>query len=357
MDFNPFYIPLLDIPKITPKKVTSLLNHFRDPEKVFRAKEKELRQIAGLDEETISQIRRFNLKTSEEKIRKAEKLKLKILSFLDEGYPKALLSIKYFPPILFVQGEIKEEDEKALAIVGTRNPSPTGQEVAEKFASELAESGLTIISGLARGIDTAAHLGALKGKGRTIAVLGCGIDISYPPENENLRERIVEQGAVISEYNIQTLPERFNFPRRNRIISGLALGVLAIEAPEKSGVLITAWWAGEQGKPLFVTPGPITSKRCEGTNRLLKEGATLVTSVSDILENLGMKRGEKRELKVPLSPEEEAIVGLISEAPLYIDEIVERLERPVQEILTQLFSLEIKGVVRQLPGNRYIKIF
>jgi|UniRef100_A0A7C3UU68 DNA processing protein len=357
MEINPFFIALLDLPKITPRKVKNLLTHFRDPEKIFKAKREELATIDGIDEETISNILRFKIKDCQEKIKRAQELKVKIISFLDEEYPQGLLNIKFFPPVLFLQGEIKKEDEKSIAIVGTRNPSVYGRDVAERFSFELAENGLTIISGLARGIDTLAHQGALAAGGRTIAVLGCGIDIPYPVENKNLREKIVERGAIISEFNLGTPPDRFNFPRRNRIISGLALAVLAVEAPEKSGVLITAWWASEQGKEVFAIPGPITSKRSEGTNRLIKDGATMVTSPAEILENLKIIPSKKEGRKLELSAEEEKVLALISEAPLYVDEIVERLEKPVSEVLIQLFHLEIMGIVKQLPGNRYIRAY
>ncbi|MEO0102098.1 MAG: DNA-processing protein DprA [candidate division WOR-3 bacterium] len=355
-DFNPFYIYLLDVPKITPRKIKNLLNHFHDPEKIFKAKREELLTIEGMDEETVSNIKKFDFTSCQEKIKKASQLKVKIISFLDKDYPKPLKEIKFFPPILFIQGEIKKEDERSISIVGTRNPSPYGREIGERFAFELAKNGLTIISGLARGIDTIAHKNALAADSRTIAVLGCGIDISYPPENQNLREQIKENGAVISEFNISTPPDRFNFPRRNRLISGLALGILTVEAPEKSGVLITAWWAAEQGKPVFVIPGLITFPKCAGTNRLLKEGAIPITSVEDILENLKITPKKKEVQAIELSEEEKKLIALIAEAPLYVDEIVEKLEKPVQEILTQLFTLEIRGIVKQLPGNRYIKI-
>ncbi|MEO0117262.1 MAG: DNA-processing protein DprA [candidate division WOR-3 bacterium] len=353
--FNPFHIALLDVPKITPRKIKNLLTHFRDPEKIFKAKKEELLTIEGMDEEIAEQIIKFPIKNCREKIKKATELKVKIVSFLDKDYPQNLLNIKFYPPILFIQGEIRKEDEKSIAIVGTRNPSEYGRQVTEKFTFELAKNGLTIISGLARGIDTLAHRTALTA-GRTLAVLGCGIDIPYPPENQNLRERIVERGAIITEFNIATPPDRFNFPRRNRIISGLALAVLAVEAPARSGVLITAWWAAEQGKTVFVPPGPITSPKSAGTNNLLKEGATPVTSVQDILESLKILPREREKEELELSEEEKKLTELLSEAPLYVDEIVEKLERPVQEVLTQLFILEMRGIVKQLPGNRYLRV-
>ncbi len=357
MDFNPYYIALLDVPKITPGKIKNLLRRFNNPEEIFRRKKEELLTVEGIDEEVATNIKNFNLDNCQEKIKIAEKTKTKTVSFLDEGYPKNLLDIKSFPPILFLKGEIRSEDELSLAIVGTRNPSHYGVVSAEYFARELAGCGVTIISGLAQGIDTTAHNAALAAKGRTIAVLGCGIDVEYPPENKGLRERIAEQGAVISEFNIKTPPDKFNFPRRNRIISGLAKGVLAVEAPEKSGVLITVWWATEQGRDVFVIPSPINTRTGKGTNRLLKEGAIPVTEVSDILTHLGWVR-EKEEKEVSLlTPEEKEVLEAISSAPLYVDEILERAKRPVPEILSLLLNMEIRGLVKQLPGNRYIKVY
>lgn len=352
------FIDLFDIPRMTEAKLKNLLQKFPTPQAIFDAPVKELLLVKGIDNDSASAIKNYSRsKETEEKYKTAEQLGIKIISYLDADYPKNLKNISHSPPVLFIRGEIKNADEKALAIIGTRSPTPYGRMVAEKFASELAQIGITIISGLARGIDTAAHLGVLKAKGRTIGVLGCGLDVYYPPENRNLYNEIAENGAVVSEFNFGTTPFAMNFPKRNRIISGLSLGVLAVEAPADSGVLNTVTWAADQGREVFAVPGAINQKTSDGTNRLIKDGAKPVTSVEDICQELQIAFEQKEKKEMPVSDLEKKILDILSSEPLYLDQIGELLNYTPSDLLVQLLSLEIKGLVKQLPGSKYVKTF
>jgi DNA processing protein len=343
---------------MTDVKLKNLLQKFKSPEAIFDTTAKDLVEVQGVDQNLALAIKNYH--RSDETKRKIEigsRLNIKTISFLDERYPKNLTTIEQFPPVLFVRGEIKNEDAKALAIIGTRSPTDYGKQIAERFAFELAGYGITILSGLARGIDTIAHKGAIKGKGRTIAVLGCGIDIYYPPENRNLYSEIAENGAVVTEFNFGTPPLAHHFPQRNRLISGLAIAVLAVEARSKSGVLNTVEWAANQGRDVYVVPGDIRSKTSEGTNRLIKDGAKPVSSIEDILEELGIaaKKEEKRE--IPVSESEKKLLETIALEPLHVDKIAELTTMDIPSLLTTLLALEIKGLVKQLPGKRFVKNF
>ncbi|MEO0083471.1 MAG: DNA-processing protein DprA [candidate division WOR-3 bacterium] len=355
---NYLFIDLYDLPHITEAKVKNLLQRFQTPAAIFSADKKELLQVKGIDNELVSAIKNYQRsKNTEEKYKIAERLQIKIISYLDNDYPRNLRNIAHAPPVLFVRGEIKPEDGKAIAIIGTRRPTPYGKMVAEKFAYELSQIGLTIISGLARGIDTAAHLGALKANGRTIAVLGCGIDVFYPPENKRYYDEISNNGAIVSEFTIGTAPLAINFPKRNRIISGLALGVLAVEAPSDSGVLNTVSWASDQGREIFAVPGAINQQTSFGTNQLIKNGAKPVTSIEDICSELKIALDRKEKKEIPVNDIEKKILDTLSSEPLYADQIADILSCSPAELLVQLLSLEIKGLIRQLPGNKYIKTF
>jgi DNA processing protein len=352
------FIDLFDIPGIAEAKMKNLLAEFETPQKIFDAPVKNLVTIKGIDYELASAIKNYQRSpATEAKYKKAEALGIKIISYLEKEYPKNLKNTSHAPPVLFIRGEIREEDSKALAIIGTRQPTTYGKMVAEKFAFELAQLGITITSGLARGIDTAAHLGALRAKGRTIAVLGCGLDIFYPPENKKLYDEISRNGAVISEFNIGVTPFAMNFPKRNRIISGLSLGVLAVEAPADSGVLNTVTWAADQGREVFSVPGAIDKQTSIGTNQLIKDGAKPVTSVQDICQELDIAFEKKEKQDIPVSELEKKILDVLSSEPLYPDQLTELLHESITVLLPQLLALEIKGLIKQLPGNKYVKTF
>lgn len=281
-------------------------------------------------------------------------LGIRLVSFTDSAYPERLKKLPYAPPLLYIRGMLRD-NIPSVAIVGSRKASTYGKAVAERFAIELARVGLTVVSGLARGIDTYAHRGALKADGTTIAVLGCGIDRVYPPENLHLIERIIEKGALVSEFPIGTQPYAGNFPLRNRIISGLSDALLVVEAAMKSGTFTTVQWALEQGKEVFAIPGNITEETSRGTNKLIMDGARPVTSPQDIVTGLKMDRIiEKREFP-PLTVEEKKVYEMLSDRAIHQDELSHTLPMPVSILSGVLLSLELKSVVRQLPGRYFMR--
>jgi DNA processing protein len=291
---------------------------------------------------------------------------IKTVSLESREYPDNLKVIHGAPKMLFVRGNILKSDHNAVAIVGTRTPTYYGLEQSEKISYDLALRGITVVSGMARGIDSAAHRGAIKAGGRTIAVLGSGHGHIYPPENRKLYEEIAKCGAVISEFPQDTLPLRANFPRRNRIISGLTKGTVVVEAPERSGALITANFALEEGREVFAVPGNITSSKSCGTNRLIKEGAKLVQNVDDILEELRhvidtedtdkIRDAESGKVSTLLSFEEEKAFAALDENPKSLDQISEILDLPTQKVSQLLIKLELKSFIKTLPGEHFVAL-
>jgi DNA processing protein len=339
-----------------------LIGAFGTPEAVLNAPVQHLMRIHGIDKASACKIKE-GIKPSifDQEMRLIKKHNIKVISYWDDRYPSILKKIYDPPGLLFTKGAFTSEDEKAMGIVGTRVPSQYGRTVTEQFCKDLTEHKLTIVSGLARGVDTIAHQTALKQGGRTIAVLGCGIDRLYPPENNKLADKIAEQGAVISEYPMGTLPDGRNFPRRNRIISGLSLGVLIIEAGKKSGALITANQALEQNREVFAVPGPITSGKSIGTNQLIKEGAKLVQGTLDIIEELtGVLDSPGQKLKPQTMPNldvgEQAVFSILSDTPMHVDQIAREGDKSVPEVLSILLTLELYGLVKQLSGKMFIRI-
>jgi DNA processing protein len=289
------------------------------------------------------------------RLKAAQALGVRTTCYTEETFPENLRQLAHMPPVLFVRGEIRPEDRIAAAVVGTRLPSHYGRQVAERLGRDLATNRVTVVSGLARGVDTFAHKGALEAGGRTIAVLGCGIDVYYPPENRRLYDAISSQGAVVSEFSLGVEPLAMNFPKRNRVVSGLSRTVVAVEASEKSGVLNTVAWAVDQGRSVFAVPGNITSEQSKGINRLLREGAKPVLSVDDILTELGVLRRAEERAKVEVASEEEPVLEFLGAQPVHVDEICEGLGIPMANLLSLLLQLEIKGLARQLPGKFFVK--
>ena len=292
------------------------------------------------------------------------KNKIRALRLTDEGYPTNLKYIYDPPPTLYIKGNIIPQDNIAIAIVGSRQASYYGLKNAQELAFELALKNITIISGLARGVDSAAHRGALKAKGRTIAVLGSGLNMIYPVENKGLAEEISQNGAVISEFSQDTPPHRQNFPRRNRIISGLSLGVLVVEAAKRSGALITVGFALEQGREVFALPGKIDSFTSQGTHDLIKQGAKLVESTEDIIEELEPLRSSqtnqtRSESKTKIEPnlpqEQKQVYSCLSCEPLHIDELAQKANLSYGRLLTCLLKLEYKKLVKELPGKAFVR--
>ena len=286
-DLMKYWIWLASVEGLGPVKKFALLNKFETAKRIYNATEKEILKVDGMSDKIVQNMQKAKDAKLLEKYEKyILKNDIKIINISDDNYPAKLKNI-YAPPItIFAKGDISLLNSKSIAIVGSREPSKYGIYVAEKFSKELSKEGITIVSGLARGIDTFAHVGALSSFGKTIAVLGSGIDVVYPKENAKYYREISEKGLIISEYIVGTAPESKNFPERNRIISGLSDGVLVVEARKNSGTMITTDFALEQGKELYVIPGNITSNLSAGTNNLIKEGAKLVTDVYEILEDL-----------------------------------------------------------------------
>ena len=343
--------------------IKRLLDRFQTPEAVFRAPIKELLEIEGLGEKVAREIQRGPLeKVVEKELVLLKEAGGKMITLRDEDYPMRLKDIYDPPALLYVRGELRREDELAIAIVGSRKTSPYGRWITEKIGQDLARHGVTVVSGMARGIDSVAHMGALQGGGRTIAVLGCGVDVIYPSENRNLFHQIIEHGAVLSEFPMGSPPEGGHFPRRNRIISGLSIGVVIVQASAESGSLITAGYALEQGREVFAVPGNVGAEGSRGTNQLIKEGAKLVESTEDILEEIlpQWKREKemlpKAETPLPdLSEEEMLLYRLLGESPLHIDAIIRESQLDPGRVSSLLLNLELKGLISQWPGKCFSK--
>lgn len=356
-------ILLNSVEKFGFKKLERLLNAFGNTSGILKAKKSDLLTVAGIDGAMAEKIAGLSKDELSREMRRMEKTGVRPVSIFDGDYPANLKTI-YSPPILlYVKGEIKPEDADAIAIVGTRHPSYYGLSTCEKLAEELASKGVTIISGMARGIDTMAHRGAIKA-GRTIAVLGSGFNCMYPLENIKLAKEICEKGAVVSEFPMNTPPYRFNFPIRNRVICGLSLGVLVVEASERSGSLITANFALDENRELFAVPAQV-SARSAGSNNLIKQGAKLVEDVEDIIEEIEnklnykyLRRKEREEsnkaAKSILTADEKRIKDFLSYEPLYIDELSKKSNMHLSKVNTLLLNLEIKQVIKELPGKNFI---
>ena len=354
-----YWLALNLTPGVGSTLMRRLLDRFKTPEAVFHAPAKELSKIEGLGERVAGEIRKGPLKKIVEKeLYLLREVGGKVVTLKDEEYPKRLRDIYDPPALLYVRGELKKEDEFAVSIVGSRKTTPYGRWFTEKVSQELAHYGVTIVSGMARGIDSLAHWGAISGGGRTIAVLGCGVDVIYPSENRNLFAKIIDHGAILSEFQMGSPPEGGHFPRRNRIISGLSIGVVVVQASEKSGSLITAGYALEQGREVFAVPGNVGTESSRGTHRLIKEGAKLVESSEDILEEIlpQWRRGKEATPKVetlrPDLPEEERVLyELLGETPLHIDAMIRESRLDPGKVSSLLLNLELKGLVSQWPGK------
>lgn len=351
------------ISDIGPKRFHKLIEYFGSAENAWSVKSEEISRVLNLSNKISSRIsEEKNNITPEQELDLLAKYKANVLTIKDDSYPENLKTIHDPPPVLYFKGNIIEKDKNSISLVGSRKATYYGKMVAENLSKDLALAGLTIISGMARGIDTAAHKGALSVHGRTIAVLGCGIDLIYPPENRRLAKEIEESGALITEFSFSTLPERQNFPRRNRIISGLSLGTVVVEAGEKSGALITADFALEQGREVFAVPGNITSSLSNGTHNLIKQGAKLVNNYRDILEEIpGIVTQETsiKEISVEkysLSEEEQIIYKIISNQPLQIDEIIEVSKLSASKVSEILLNLELKDLIKEIEGKKFIKL-
>ncbi len=360
MDNNTAYLLALhSIDGLGPIRLKAVLDFFKDPKIAWEANGGEIREI-GIPQNVVGLL----LETRKildplEYAASIEKSGIKWVTIFDENYPKLLKQIYDLPTVIYYKGEMRAE-EKAIAVVGTRKITGYGRAVTEEFVKGLVEAGLTIVSGLARGVDSEAHLATIRAGGRTIAVLGGGLKNIYPPENRSLAERIIENGGlVLSEFPPDYPSMPGNFPARNRIISGLSQGVLVVEAAEDSGSLITARLALEQGREVFAVPGPITSTLSKGPIDLIKEGARVVMNAEEILEELGINKVKSSKLKVQsnnLSEEEKKVLEILGNEQLHIDEICRNLNLSAGEISGTLLKMEISGLVQNLGSGTYCKI-
>jgi DNA processing protein len=357
-----YWIGLSSIPGVGRSTFRKLVSHFGSPERALAASPDELKEIERLSDKIVAGFTSFPWrKHAEQERAKAAEARVSIITMDHSDYPD-ILRKTFDPPLhLYVKGTLKPQDCNAVAIVGTRKPTQYGKTMTHRLSFDLAAAGVTIVSGLARGIDTQAHRGALAAKGRTLAVLGCGIDVAYPPENRVLIEEISRNGAVMTENPFGTRPEAGYFPARNRIISGLSRGTVIIEATEDSGSLITAKNTIEQCRKLYAVPGNVGSVYSRGSNSLIKQGAALIETASDILRDLGMQMPNQWPVKsqrpLPsLTHDEESVFECITYEPKHIDTILHESLSTPGRIGGILINLELKGLAKQLPGKYFVRI-
>jgi DNA processing protein len=350
------------IPQMGPVRLRRLTDAFGSADQILLARPSQLAQVDGISAtlaENIAKWETFADPAAE--LKNAEAMGARVLTAEDDEYPPALREIHDPPIVLYVLGRMTERDRNAVAVVGSRRASHYATECAKKLSFQMAYAGLTVISGLARGIDTAAHQGALAAKGRTVAVIGAGLAHLYPPENAELAERIAASGAVLSEFPLETKPDRQTFPIRNRIVTGCSFGVLVVEAGANSGALISANQAAEQGRTLYAVPGRIDQPTCLGSNRLIQQGAKLVITVDDILDDLPLVFKQQPELPAAapatgLTAEQEKVLAAMGSEETALDHIIATSGLTAAAASSTLLALEMRRLVKQLPGKRFVKL-
>lgn len=363
MDVNEarYWVGFSLIPGIGRIRLSLLEAYFGNLERAWHASAGELK-ATGLDARSTEAIVSLRNGISlEEEVNKLKRYGVAVITSGDAEYPRRLAEIYDYPPVLYVRGTLLPEDEWSLAVVGTRRASVYGRQVAEEIVADLARSKVTVVSGLAKGIDAIAHRAAMQADGRTIAVAGCGLDMVYPSDHVALARQIMEHGALVSEFPLGTRPKAEHFPQRNRIISGMSLGVLVIEAGEKSGALSTAHWAVEQNRDVFATPGSIFSPASKGTNRLIQEGAKLVNHAADILEELNLTMGARQLEMTDLTAAadttdtESQLLGYLSREAIHIDDVCRNSGLPIATVSSILAVLELKGLAKQVGSMSYVR--
>jgi DNA processing protein len=354
----PFWVGFHLISGVGSATLLALRDAFGTLESAWAASPADLRAV-GLSEraaDTIAERRRaIDIDGEMERLAREN---VSVLILEDEAYPRLLREIPHAPAVLYMKGSLLPEDELAIGIVGTRRATPYGADMARRIAMDLARGGVTVVSGLALGIDTVAHHGALDAGGRTVAVLGCGVDVAYPSRNRKLAGRVIEHGALLSEYPLGAKPDARNFPARNRIISGLSKGVVVVEAPSRSGALITASFAGDQGREVYAVPGSARSPASAGCHALIRDGATLVTAAQQILDELevdAVRAAVQTRLELPDSAQERTLFDLIGAEPRHVDELCRDSGLSIQETSGVLLSMELKGLVRQQGAGHYVR--
>lgn len=359
MNETAYWMALSSVSGIGPARFAALLERFGTAECVWRAPREEL-AAAGLDRRSLANLEQTRRATDPAKLGlRLQRSGIDCLTWRDDNYPANLRSVDAAPPVLYVHGALDERDQWAVAIVGTRRASVYGREVAHRLATELARNGVTVVSGLALGIDTIAHQAAVDAGGRTIAVLGSGLDHVYPAQNRQLAATIRDHGALVSDYPLGTRPEPRNFPPRNRIISGLSNSVVIVEAGVRSGALITAEFAAEQGRDVFAVPGSILHAGSIGCNRLIQEGATPLLSLDDVLDQLDLARSrDYAEVRrnVPSDPLEARVLRQLTMVPQHVDDLARELALTTGELTGVLTTMELKGMVRQSGPMYYVQV-
>jgi DNA processing protein len=364
---------LTRIPGVGPQRFKALVGHFGSPKAVLGATHQELIRVEGIEQKTARGIIGFlrgnglheARKFADDQVRKLDRIGGYIVSIWDHEYPHLLRRIFDPPPFLFVRGSFEQSDGDAIAMVGTRRPSDYGKRMADRLATGLAGKGITVVSGLARGIDTAAHSAAVRHGGRTVAVIGSGIDVIYPQENAGLAARMIEHGALVSEFEMGAKPDAVNFPKRNRIVSGMTIGTIVVETGPEGGAMITAGMALDQNREVFAVPGAVTEGRPSGAHKLIREGrAMLVESVDDVLSEVEGKllpgrmgaSPHRRAAAVELSLFERAIYDATkTDEPIHVDMLAQRTGMAVGELLCHLLRLECSDLIRQLPGKYFVR--
>jgi DNA processing protein len=358
-EYKRFWVGFNLVKGIGAARMRLLLDTFGDAQSAWEAPAEAL-QAAGLGPKTTETLVKIRADVSLDQIWENILAQgIRVLTWEDDDYPARLAEIPQPPPVVYLRGNYMEEDAWAVAIVGTRRVTAYGKQVTEEIASNLGRNGVTVVSGLARGVDSIAHTAALHAGGRTLAVLGSGVDRIYPPENRRLAEQMLEHGAIISDYAPGTPPDAANFPPRNRIISGLARAVIVVEAGNTSGALITAAFAAEQGRSVFAVPGSIYAPQCAGTNLLIQQGARPYLNVQDVLEILNLSQvSEQRAVRAVLPGDavEASLYSVLGNEPLHIDQIRRQTDLPIEKVSAALVMMELKGMVRQVGGMQYIAV-
>ncbi len=355
---RPFWVAFHLVPFIEPSRIRRLQDHFGSLERAWEIDATRLRAV--LDERSCAAVIEHRAKIDVARLmHRLAADGISVVTLDDDGYPALLREIGAPPPVLFFRGQLLEIDSAAVAVVGTRRVTSYGREMALQIGQGLARAGVTVVSGLAKGVDGIAHQAALAAGGRTIAVLGSGVNRIYPHEHTRLAAQIADQGAVLSDYGPDRKPDAPNFPARNRIISGLSLGVVVIEAPERSGALITVDFAADQGRDVFAVPGPAVASNSAGTNRLIRDGARLVRDADDVLEDLQLRReaavDEPVQQPLLMNEDERRLVAVLTTDPLHIDDIVERCTLSLPGVSALLVTLELQGHVRNVGAQHYVR--
>lgn len=355
-------VALLQVPGIGSARVRALVSHFKSVHAVAAAPLAALCDVPGIDRTLAHAIKACEAhEFARRQLDLAQQRGCALITFWDDEYPALLKKISDPPVLFYLKGGLQAADQNAIAVVGTRAPTQYGKMATEKIVADLVARGITIVSGLARGVDTTAHHAVVRSGGRTLAVLGSGLDVVYPAENRNLLEDIARNGAVISEFPFGAKPDAMNFPRRNRIISGLSLGVIVIEAGRESGALITANFALDQNREVFAVPGSIFSPKSAGPHQLLKEGAKLIQNADDILEELNSQlelfspRSAAPDRSLTLEQDSRSVYDLISHEPSHIDALSRKVRLPAPQLMAILLDLELQGIIKQLPGKFFVR--